>query len=126
MRNAAVSHLDRWVRGGPHPPASERLEVRDKTFVLDGQGNVKGGIRSPHVDVPTSVLSGLGNSGHPISFLCGSTVPFDADRLKHLYRSEEEYLERFNAATDAAVSAGFILGADAPEVKAVAAANSPL
>jgi hypothetical protein len=125
LRNAAVSHLDRWVRGGPHPPASERLEVLDGGFVRDGVGNVKGGIRTPHVDVPTSVLSGLGNSGHPISFLCGSTVPFDADRLKLLYRSEEDYLERFNEATDAAVSAGFIVDVDAPEVKEVAAANSP-
>jgi hypothetical protein len=126
VRNAAVSHLDQWVRGGPRPPAADRLEVRDGAYVVDGQGNVNGGVRTPHVDVPTSVLSGLGNSGPPISFLCGSTVPFDAGRLKQLYRSKGNYLERFSAATDSAVGAGFMLRADTPEVKAVAEANSPL
>jgi hypothetical protein len=72
------------------------------------------------------VLSGLGNSGHPIAFLCGSTTPFDPDRLRRLYASGSDYLERFDAATDDAVDTGFVLAADAAEVKAVAAANSPL
>ncbi len=72
------------------------------------------------------MLSGLGNGGHPIAYLCGCTVPFDSDRLGTLYASGREYLERFEAATDDAVEAGFVLPADAEEVKAVAEANSPL
>lgn len=126
LRNASASHLDRWVRGGPRPPASDRLQVRDGRFLVDGNGNVLGGVRTPHVDVPTSVLSGLGNGGHPISFLCGSTVSFDSETLGRLYPSKTDYLERFDRATDDAVRAGFILEADAPEVKAVAEANSPV
>ncbi|MGO9341738.1 MAG: alpha/beta hydrolase domain-containing protein [Acidimicrobiales bacterium] len=126
VRNAAVHHLERWARGGQRPPAAERLQVRDGAFVEDDDGNVLGGVRTPHVDAPTSVLSGLGNGGHPISFLCGSTVPFDADRLRAIYGSKKAYLERFDAATDKAVEAGLVLAADAPELKAVAEANSPL
>jgi hypothetical protein len=126
VRNAAVAHLDRWVRGGPRPPASDRLETRDGIFVTDAQGNVTGGIRTPHVDVPTNVLSGLGNGGHPMSFLCGSTIPFEPDRLRRLYSSKEGYLERFGEATDSAVAAGFVLPDDAAEIKAVAAANAPI
>ena len=126
VRNAAVSHLDRWVRGDARPPASDRLLVRDGAFLKDEIGNVLGGVRTPHVDVPKSVLSGLGNSGHPISFLCGSTVAFDPGQLRRLYPSREDYLQRFDAATDKAVGAGFVLADDAEEVKAVAAANSPL
>jgi hypothetical protein len=94
--------------------------------VTDSHGNVLGGIRTPHVDVPVATLSGLGNSGHPISFLAGSTKPFDADMLGLLYHSKEEYLERFTAATEAAVTAGFVLPDDADEIDAIAAINSPL
>ena len=126
VRNAAVAHLDRWARGGPRPPASDRLETRDGRLVTDAQGNVKGGVRTPHVDVPTCVLSGLGNGGHPMSFLCGSTVAFESSRLRRLYSSREEYLEKFDAATDGAVDSRFVLPDDAAEIKAVAAANAPL
>ncbi len=125
VMNAAVSHLDRWVRGGPRPAASPRLEMRDGTFVTDDLGNVTGGIRTPPMDVPVAMLSGLGNSGHPISSLVGTTRAFDADTLRTLYRSREDYLERFGLATASAVNAGFVLPDDAPEIDAIAAVNAP-
>ncbi len=50
--NAAVSHFDEWVRHGVRPPHAARLEFVDGTFVTDEHGNVRGGIRTPHVDVP--------------------------------------------------------------------------
>jgi hypothetical protein len=124
--NAAVAHFDRWVRDGTRPPSAPRLEVVDGAFVTDTYGNVRGGIRTPHVDVPTAVLSGLGNGGSPLAFLSGSTKYFDADTLAKLYPSRADYLARFDAATDVAVTAGFVLAADAAEIKALAAANSPL
>jgi hypothetical protein len=126
VMNAAVAHLDRWVRDGTRPPAAPRLELVDGAFVTDELGIARGGIRTPHVDVPVAVLSGLGNSGGPLAFLAGSTVPFDADRLASLYTDRADYLARFGAATDAAVDAGFVLAADADEIKAVAAVNSPI
>jgi hypothetical protein len=126
VMNAAVSHFDRWVRDGIRPPAAARLETSDGAFVTDEHGNVRGGIRTPHLDVPTTVLSGLGNGGGGgIGLLTGSTRPFDAIQLAALYSSRDDYLARFHAATDAAVAAGFVLAADADEIKAVAAENSP-
>jgi hypothetical protein len=125
VMNAAVSQLDGWVADGMRPAASPRLEVSDGTFVTDDAGNVKGGIRTPHVDVPTSVLSGLGNSGHAVAYLCGTTTPFDAATLRSLYRSGDDYREQFTAATDAAVKSGFILGDDAAEIIGIAALNAP-
>jgi Alpha/beta hydrolase domain len=125
--NAAVSHFDEWVRNGTRPPHAARLETADGAFVTDEHGNVRGGIRTPHVDVPTAVLSGLGNGGGDgLGFLAGTTTPFDATQLAALYPSRAEYLGRFGAATDAAVAAGFVLAADAAEIKAIAAENSPL
>jgi hypothetical protein len=126
VMNAAVSAFDRWVRDGIRPPHAERLEVVDGAFVTDDHGNVRGGIRTPHVDVPTAVLSGMGNGGAALGFLAGSTTPFDAAQLAALYSSRADYLERFDAATDAAVAAGFVLAADAAEIKAIAAENAPI
>jgi hypothetical protein len=125
VMNAAVSQLDRWVRQGSRPSAAPRLAVRDGALVTDERGNAKGGIRTPHVDVPTAVLSGLGNGGHPVAFLCGSTTPFDDETLRTLYPSRDVYIESFTAATDGAVTAGFFLADDADEITAVAAVNAP-
>jgi hypothetical protein len=127
VMNAAVSHFDKWVRDGIRPPHAARLESIDGTFVIDEHGNVRGGIRTPHVDVPTAVLSGLGNDGGDgLGYLTGTTTPFDATQLAALYPSRVDYLARFDAATDAAVTAGFVLAADAAEIKAIAAENAPL
>jgi Alpha/beta hydrolase domain len=122
--NAAAAHLDRWVREGIRPPAAERLEVRDGAFVTDEHGNARGGIRTPHVDVPTAALSGLGNGGNPISFLSGSTMPFAAATLRELYQSPADYLKRFEEAANAAVAAGFVLPEDAAEMVATAEVNT--
>ena len=65
---AALAHFDRWLRDGTPPPRAPRLEVRDDDptqFAVDDHGNARGGIRTPHVDVPAAVLSGLGNDGAP-------------------------------------------------------------
>ncbi len=125
VMNAAVSQLDGWVADGRRPTASPRLEVRDGTFVTDGNGNVKGGIRTPHVDVPTAVLSGLGNSGHAVAYLCGTTTPFDGPTLNALYGAKDNYIERFTAATVAAVESGFVLADDAAEIIGIAGINAP-
>jgi hypothetical protein len=123
--NAAAAHLDRWVREGIRPPAAPRLQVRDGVLAPDQHGNVCGGVRTPHVDVPTAVLSGLGNGGHPVSFLCGTTTPFAFGTLRALYPSSRDYLKRFEEATAAAEAAGFILADDAAEMVAVAEVNGP-
>ncbi len=125
VMNAAVAHLEAWVGHGRRPPAARRLEVDDGAFVVDGHGNVRGGISTPHVEVPTAVLSGLGNGGHPVAFLCGSTVPFDDATLGSLYRSKDDYLGRFGDATGAAVGAGFVLAEDAEVMEAIATVNAP-
>ncbi len=125
VMNAAVSHLDRWVRDGTRPPASPCLDVVGDAFATDELGIVTGGIRTPHVDVPTAVLSGFGNRGNPVAFLTGTTTAFDAATLAALYADRDDYLARYAAATDATVTAGFFLAADAEEIKAVAAVNAP-
>jgi hypothetical protein len=126
---AALSHLVRWVADGMPPPPAPRLDRDDEgsAFRLDQHGNAKGGIRSPWVEVPTAVLSGLGQSGETFAMLFGRTEPFDDATLATIYpNGKVEYLEKFTASLDVAIADGFILGEDRPEILGVAAASYPL
>ena len=64
---AALAALDRWAA----PAAAPRLELTPDgaACAVDRLGNAKGGVRSPWVDAPTAVLSGLGQSGGTFGFL---------------------------------------------------------
>jgi hypothetical protein len=93
---------------------------------LDKLGNAKGGVRTPWVDAPTAVLSGLGQSGGTFGFLFGTTEPFDAARLQALYPGgKADYVANFAAALDGAITRGFILGDDRAEIMGLAAAAYP-
>jgi hypothetical protein len=78
------------------------------------------------MDVPTAHLSGLGQTGSRIGFLFGVTEPFDSIRLTQLYPGgRSEYLEKFDAALNAAIRAGFILPADEAQIKGLASFGYP-
>ncbi len=129
VAQAALAHLVRWSAGGDAPPSAPSLELNgDRTdYVLDEHGIAKGGIRTPWVDVPTAVMSGLGQSGETFAMLFGRTEPFDEGTLSKLYTGgEDEYLDRFGASLDAAIAAGFLLEEDRIEILAVAAHSFPL
>ncbi len=118
---AALRHLDAWVRGRGVPPVSERLALtgpdEQPEFAVDEVGNVLGGVRTPCVDAPTQVLSGV--IPEPTSRICllfGSTHPLPADLLAARYGSPEDYLHRYGEAADAAIAAGFVLPEDRTEL----------
>jgi Alpha/beta hydrolase domain len=129
----ALWNLDRWVKDGKMPPIAPRLKTAtgDKPgaplqLVLDSNGDAAGGIRTPWEDVPTARLSGLGNSPGAIGALFGVTETFDQATLDKLYPGgRAEYLKKFDKALDSAIKAGFILRADAPDIKALAAEMYP-
>ena len=129
VSQAALAHLARWGAGGEPPPHASRLDVdaEGMGFRLDEYGLAVGGIRTPWVEVPTAVMSGLGQSGESFSILFGRTEPFDEDALTALYPGgKAEYLKRFEASLDATIAAGFILEDDRAEILAVAAISYPL
>jgi Alpha/beta hydrolase domain len=123
--NAAIHALERWIRDGEAPPTAPRLEVEGSPaqYVLDDLGNVSGGIRTPWVDAPVAKLSGLGQSGGSFCGIFGTTVGFDAETLAALYPDHDTYVATISDATDAAVTAGFILAPDGDLIKAAAAAS---
>jgi hypothetical protein len=129
VSQAALAHLARWASGGQPPPSAPRLAVDEggSGFRLDDNGLAVGGIRTPWVEVPTAVLSGLGQSGESFAMLFGRTEPFGQDVLAALYPGgTAEYLHRFETSLDSTIDAGFILEDDREEILAVAAYSYPL
>jgi hypothetical protein len=113
---AALRALDTWVRTGEAPAEADRLELTEgaaPAIARDGDGIALGGVRTPPVDVPVEVLSGdPGPAASVICILLGTTQPLPADRLAALYDSRTDYEERYDAAIDTAVEAGFVLHED--------------
>ncbi len=129
VAQATLWHLAQWVTDGMAPPKAPRLRLDDAGtgYRLDELGNALGGIRTPWVDVPTAVLSGLGQSGESFAILFGRTVPFDEAELAALYPGgKAEYLVRFEAALDAAIDSRYLLEQDRAEILDVAAVSYPL
>lgn len=126
---AAVAHLNDWVRTGRPAPSAPPIALTGSDLVrpeLDANGLAKGGVRTPWVDVPTARLSGLAPDESSMSFIFGSGEVFDGDALSRLYPGgKADYLERFTAALDETIAQGFILAADRAEILELAAASFP-
>ncbi len=115
---AAINHLNRWASGGEAPPMGEPLDTLpgDAEFSLDTLGNVIGGIRTPYVDAPSAILSGLGQTGGSFCGLFGTTELFDAATMASLYVDQAGFVSAVTDAANAAVDAGFLLRADADQI----------
>jgi len=116
---AALRHLEIWATGGQAPPSAPPLATDGDGFQVDENGNALGGVRTPCVDAPVAVLSGLPSPG--ASLICrlfGTTKLLTPERLRELYPSNADYLSAYAAATDAAIHAGFLLEDDRADVLA--------
>jgi hypothetical protein len=120
---AALAHLARWAAGGAPPPEAPRLATRPLlplALVRDDAGIAVGGLRTPWVDAPTAVLSGLGQRVRGFGLLFGSTQPLPLTALVARYPAgRPDFEARFEAATRQAVDAGHLLADDAPEILAL-------
>jgi hypothetical protein len=116
IAKAAFNSLDKWVRTGAAPPTAPRIDTTANippSVVRNVDGIAQGGIRTPLVDVPVDVLSGVpGPNPAIICLLSGSTKPLSEARLAELYPSRDDYVQRYAAATDAVIAAGYVLEAD--------------
>lgn len=113
VAKAALRALDRWVRDGEAPPAAGRFAVTGGAYERDSDGIVRGGIRTPLVDVPVDVLSGDPAPDGPLHcLLFGSTTPLPDGRVGERYADRAAYVAAFEQAADAAVASGFMLPED--------------
>ena len=111
---AALSALRDWVVDGTEPPEAPRLQTEGEAVARDRWGIALGGIRTPGVDAPVSVLTGDAPAGRSVfCMLFGDTVPFDAATIAALYPTDDTYVAAVADSANAAVDAGFLLRADA-------------
>lgn len=127
VTEAALWQLDHWLRTGHTPPHATTLELVQAdppTLALDGNGNARGGVRTPWVDAPVSRLSGL---GAPAEIpLVGTSQSFDAAVSQRLYpKGKDDYLHKFAGSLDESIAAGFILADDRQEIIDLASVSFP-
>ncbi len=121
----AFAALDEWIRSGTPPAHANRLATDGDSLAVDDAGIGRGGVRTPWVDAPTAVYSGLGQPG-AMNELFGTTRPLpDAARVARYPGGRDDFLAQFRAATAAAVDAGFVLAADAAEIEGLGAQAWP-
>jgi hypothetical protein len=124
-----LNHLVQWVDNGVVPPRAPYIEVDNdlendgSRLALDANGNAKGGVRNPYVDVPVAVY-GVPNSGSGASaFLCsiaGWRIPYNEVTLRDLYKNKGSYISRLNRNLMDRVREGWMLPEYAEDVRAEA------
>jgi len=113
VSGAALVALHRWVADGESAPTFPRIDVEEvggeRVAVFDDLGNVRGGLRTPWVDVPVARYDWR---GHCLGG-AGRTYPFTAGELTEIHGTPAEYWSRFGAAAAEAVDARVLLPDDA-------------
>lgn len=115
VMNAAIHTLIRWVRTGKAPKSAPRLEVTagpPPTIARDATGNALGGIRTPQVDVPVAVFTGV-QTGSILCGLFGTTTLLDAAALAERYPTRSAFTKAHAKALRRSVKAGWIRKPDA-------------
>lgn len=117
VSGAAIVALDKWIKKGRAAPRFSQLTafigtkepVAEPANYFDENGNVKGGLRTPWVDVPVARYDWrgecIGGSGR--------TILFSRERLVELYGTPSVYHERFAKSARAAMKRGVLLPEDA-------------
>jgi hypothetical protein len=129
-----LHHLLQWVDKGTLPPHAERIsrdndEQNDGSrMALDEHGNPLGGIRTPYVDVPIAkyglrppaitplipnpsayVAAGGQQAANLMCGLSGTQIPFEAAKLKALYKTKKNYTALFEKRVKELEKAGWSL-----------------
>ncbi|MEO6698199.1 MAG: alpha/beta hydrolase domain-containing protein [Paraperlucidibaca sp.] len=123
--SAALVALDRWVRSGVAPASVAHIEKdASGAIVFDEHNNAVGGFRHPVIDVPVASYYAGQEPGYtkgPCSFggnipLLGTTETFTYVKLAQLYPTKQDYLDKLQAAVDAAVASDHMLDEHAKDL----------
>lgn len=114
--NGLLEKLHIWAAWGVAPEVVQPIE-KDSNFQLtrDEYGNVKGGLRSPFLDVPAASYYGSVNSAE--LDVTGTIERFSRQKMVSLYGSTGAYLENFDAYTDRQCNEGWITASDSERMK---------
>ena len=117
---STLARLEAWASDGVTPPPSQRITLQaDGTPVLDEHENPLGGVRTTSVDVPTArYFDNAGNLGCD-SF--GAQAGFSGAELETLYRNHGGYVNSVVRRVNELERDGWLLPADAQELRQEAA-----
>ena len=120
---STLARLDAWAARGVTPPPSQRLALdADGTPMLDAHGNLVGGVRSSYLDVPTARY--FANASAPGGNACrldGAQARFSPEERASLYGDHGSYVSRVDRRVHELEREGWLLSADAQEVRDEAA-----
>lgn len=114
---AGAEALRSWIVTG-RAPQSARYQRDESAMVSDGDGNARGGVRLPPIDVPVATYAG--NDCRPT--IMGSTHKFEPAKLASRYPTHDDYVEKMAAATGNALARGWMLQPEAIEMMSLAKA----
>jgi hypothetical protein len=126
---ATFVNLVAWITKGVAPPKAPAIERSNGEFVRDEFGNVKGGVRTPYVDLPTVryiASAPTTDANNMVRRMIGLQEPIALDKLHSLYQSRAEYLKRFDREIDRLVAQRWLLAQDGEQLKAEEAKTAPL
>ncbi len=89
--------------------------------VTDENGNARGGVRSPWVDVPAGTFHPVRKGPNTTPFTCadlGYWEPFTPQKIEATHGSLENYRKRFLDATDKLARDRWVTPEDAERIKA--------
>jgi hypothetical protein len=109
-----LEKLHVWASKGIAPDISAPIQHRNGQILRDEHGNVRGGLRSPFVEVPAATYV-ASNPDDPEG-ISGTMTYFTREKFNTLYSSFENYLERFTAYTKKQAAEGWITGEDSEKV----------
>jgi predicted enzyme related to lactoylglutathione lyase len=123
-----LNYLVEWIANGRTPPHAPPIEVDQNTagdgsfLALDEFGNAKGGIRNVYVDVPLAANGVMGKgkttAQDRLCLLAGTKVPLEAETLKRLYTSKDDYVAKVDRRLKELIDAGWFLPEYADGVRA--------
>jgi len=109
--HAAIVQTNEWIASGTQPTRHQPVSVHESTFSRDVHGNVLGGVRLPELEVPVATYL----AWFEANLKGGATTPFDPAKIKELYPTREEYVEKVRRAAAVAEKEGVILPGRARE-----------
>lgn len=116
LMSTSLDYLFKWVDKGQAPPKADRIEMNGNAMVLDDNGNPKGGIRSPYLDVPlykytaqSPAAPGKTGDAPLLCSLSNYVTPIPADKLKAMYKDKKGYVKKFEARLKELEKAGWAL-----------------
>jgi hypothetical protein len=118
--DAAYANLTRWVRDGVPAPRAERVAVENAgtpqaRVVVDQYGNAKGGVRTPHLDVPVATYY-TNTRGPGLCGNLGNKKDFDWARLNAVYGTPQGYAAKVAESVDRLVRDRWLTESDGRKV----------